>query len=175
MKSTLLFYGIVSISVFLLPSCGGNSASSDPDGGEATVAENKKMTADEMGAAVSSLYVSAMGDLNAMLQDGPTATEAEPKVAALKEEYIQKLVEYGKKRDELGEDERSKMDLAIRLGLNDAYRDQVYTTYSEVVNSYSENMEFRNLLTSFNILTQYANFELLKQQEPDEARRLGIE
>jgi len=28
---------------------------------------------------------------------------------------------------------------------------------------------------SFNIITQYANFDLLKKQEPEEAKRLGIQ
>jgi hypothetical protein len=34
--------------------------------------------------------------------------------------------------------------------------------------------DLANELSSFNILTQYAFFDLLKRQEPDEAQRLGI-
>jgi len=46
----------------------------------------------------------------------------------------------------------------------------------DIYNSYPEDdLAFKNLLASFNILTQYADFDLLKQQAPEEAARLGIE
>jgi hypothetical protein len=175
MKSKLPCLAIVAIAVFVMFSCGGSTAPSDQESSEPSVAENKKMTPDEMGVAVSELYVSAMSDLNKLLEDDPPASEVAPKIAALKEEYVQKLVEYGKKREGLTVDDKPKMDLAIRLGLNDVYDNQVYTSYSEAVNDYFDDNEVRDLLSSFNILTQYANFDLLREQEPDEARRLGIE
>ena len=39
---------------------------------------------------------------------------------------------------------------------------------------FSKDQEFHKLLTSFNIIGQYASFDLLKKQEPKEAARLGI-
>ena len=35
--------------------------------------------------------------------------------------------------------------------------------------------ELANEIAQFNVITQYANFELLKKQLPEEAERLGIE
>jgi len=175
MKTKSLFYTVLATLVFTLFSCGGNSTSSEKESNKEQSKAAKEMTADEIGAAVSEIYVQAMTDLTGLLQDNPPAAEVEPKIASLKEEYIQKLIKYGEKREALEESDRSKMDLAIRLGLNDVYKDQVYANYSEAVNTYFNEETVRELLASFNILTQYANFELLKQQEPDEAQRLGIE
>ena len=39
----------------------------------------------------------------------------------------------------------------------------------------STDAELYSLITSFNIIGQYANFDLLRQQEPDEAARLGVD
>ncbi len=39
----------------------------------------------------------------------------------------------------------------------------------------TENYELSKNISSFNIIMQYAQFELVKKQAPDEAARLGIE
>jgi hypothetical protein len=47
---------------------------------------------------------------------------------------------------------------------------------SDAVNHYrNEDNDFANTLAEFNTLTQYADFDLLKKQKPDEATRLGIQ
>ena len=48
--------------------------------------------------------------------------------------------------------------------------------YTEIQGHYaSGDVEFGNLIADFNVITQYADLDLLKQQAPDEAARLGIE
>lgn len=160
--------------IVALSACGGNQSSPENGSTSSAVSEEKSMTPDEMGNAVSDLYVQAMTELNALLENEPPADEVRDDIAALKEKYVQQMINYGQQREEMDESYRSKMDLAIRLGLNDVYDDDTYTTYSENVNTYFEDKEVRELLSSFNILTQYANYDLLKQQAPEEAQRLGI-
>jgi hypothetical protein len=173
MKVCNLFSGLLIITAISLSSCGGGSPSPENESSDNEV-KAKEMTPDEMGSAVSEIYVKAIADLTRLLQQNASAGEAVQEIETLKEKYVQELIAYGKMRESLEESERSKMDLAIRLGLNDVYRDQVYTNYTESINQYLDNTGLYNLLSSFNILTQYANFELLKQQEPEEAERLGI-
>ncbi|MGW8316574.1 MAG: hypothetical protein ACWGNV_13310 [Bacteroidales bacterium] len=167
---------IVTLVLFIvfLGSCGGNQSPSELESNSSIASEEKSLTPDEIGAAVSDLYVQAMTDLNTLLENEPPADEVKDDIAALKEKYVQQLVKYGQEREEMDESDRSKMDLAIRLGLNDVYDDQTYTDYSEHINNYFDDTDVRELLSSFNILTQYANFDLLRQQEPEEAQRLGI-
>ena len=48
-----------------------------------------------------------------------------------------------------------------------------YDAYQQAYADYSGDLEVANLIASFNILGQYANFDLLREQAPDEAT-LGI-
>lgn len=170
-----LLPAILAIAVVTMTSCGGSSAPKDGEESAAEAPEVKKMTPDDMAARIIENYVSAMGDLNEILADTPAADEVTPAIATLKEECIQKMVECGKMREELGSDEQSKLDLAVRIGMGDVYKDDVWVTYSELTNQYLNNYDFHQLISSFNIITQYAFFDLLKEQEPEEAQRLGIQ
>jgi hypothetical protein len=73
------------------------------------------------------------------------------------------------------EADRSTVDLNTRIGIRAVYNQPAYATYGEAVTHYFDNKELHKLLTDFNIITQYADFELLKKQAPEEASRLGIE
>jgi len=155
-------------------------ATSTPEAQEPTPAQEnaapQEMTPREIGQAVAARYVEAMTELTDLVEGKPPAAEIKPQVEDLKETYIQKLVELGRKREALSNQERATVDSAISVGINALYGDPVFATYSEVVQYYfNEDPEFHQLLSSFNIITQYASFDLLKQQEPDEAARLGIE
>ena len=72
--------------------------------------------------------------------------------------------------------EKAKMSARIAAALEAAADEDWYAVYMELYKSYAAtDSEFGNLLASFNILTQYADFDLLRKQAPEEAARLGIE
>ena len=50
---------------------------------------------------------------------------------------------------------------------------RLYDQYAAGTDQTSQ--DFAVLLSTFNTLTQYAFFDVLKEQDPDEAQRLGIE
>jgi hypothetical protein len=174
MKSIISFIAVIAVISFLVPSCGGGSSPSDQNVTEEET-KQKELSPDEIGKAVAELYVAAIGEVAALVTGHPEAAEIEPKLAEMKESYIQKFVELGKKREALDEAGISKADLATRLGISNVYKDESYTVYGEAVTHYFNDRAVHDLLFSFNIITQYASFELLKQQEPEEALRLGIE
>ncbi len=137
--------------------------------------KKEEMTPAELGQKIGDLYVQALYGVTDLLKDKPTVSEVRPKVEEMKENYVRKLVELGMKREKLDSSEKSSVDIQIRLKLNAANSKPWYSTYNEIQQHYFQNRDFHKLVLSFNIIGQYANFDLLKKQEPEEAARLGIE
>lgn len=164
------------------PSSGSAPAQNAPAQSAAAPAEPtaapvqpKEQTPQDLGDEIGKVYVGALEDVSKLVAAKPPAAEVKAKVAALKEQVIQKLVELGKKREALSEADRATVTSRISMALSSIGSADWYTKYSEAVSHYNtEDAELSSLLASFNIIGQYAQFELLKQQEPQEAERLGI-
>ncbi|OFW61657.1 MAG: hypothetical protein A2133_04755 [Actinobacteria bacterium RBG_16_64_13] len=143
----------------------------------ATTAAAGTTSGTELGEAVGAAWAEVTQKLNALLAGRPEAGSVQSEVAALKEEYVQKFVAFGEQRLGLDSGAQDDADAALLSALNDAANADWYKTYMRTYEAYaymSGDVEFTNLLASFNILTQYSDFELLKEQAPDEAARLGI-
>ncbi len=183
--STARLLAAAVFSVFgllLLAGCGGGGTEGEATG---TTAEGLTTTApavsvdldpSQLGEAIGDVWVEAIEELNALLSERPDAAAVGDDVRALKEKHIEKLVGFGRQRASLGASEQASVNAAVRVALSAAAAADWYAEYTDTQAHYlSSDQEFSRLLSSFNILTQYADFELLKQQEPDEAARLGIE
>ncbi len=85
---------------------------------------------------------------------------------------MQKLVELGHKREALDESDRSTVNRTTMAVLGRISPD-LYEAYRAAQRNYAGS-ETGELIASFNTITQYMNFELLKRQEPAEAERLGL-
>jgi hypothetical protein len=159
--------------------CGGGSSSgTTATSATATSAASATMSGSDLGKAEGVLWAEAMQKLNALLDGTPSADAVKDKVAALKEEYVQKLVALGKQREALDASAKADADSAAASALAAAANETWYKAYMDYYDQYnyqSGDVDFVNLLSSFNILTQYADFELLKKQAPAEATRLGIQ
>lgn len=131
-------------------------------------------TPKDLGAAAGSIYVDTLKAVVDAMKGDPAPADLRTKLEALKAAAIPKLVDLGRRREALDAAGKAAMDSAIGMGLNQVPGD-VFTAFSKGQSAYqAKDVELGNLITSFNILTQYANFELLKQQAPEEAKRLGI-
>lgn len=171
--SILNCIGFVAISM-AFSSCGGGNTPSDSND-EESMEKSESMSPLELGKSIASLYVEAIEEVSEIVSGNPPAAEIQPKLSELKEKYILKLIELGKQREAMDEAGRNTVDLNIRTGIQSVYSTGAYSTYGEAVTHYFEDKEVHKLLTDFNILTQYASFDLLKEQAPDEAARLGIQ
>ena len=161
-KWIILLLPVVFLAVF--SACG--------DSGEETPAVN---TPDQLGKAIGDTYVKCMTEVADMTAKKEDAATLKPKLETLKEEVIGKLVELGKKREAMETAERATVDRSISAGISAIPR-EVYSRYTEGYKHYAGvDRETGNLISSFNVITQYANFDLLKKQNPKEAKRLGIE
>lgn len=131
-------------------------------------------SADELGKTIADIHLESMKKVNELMKDRPAAQDLTPKVASLKEETIKKLVELGKKVQSLDQAGKKKVELKVSMAFSSMPAD-VFKAYSEGQQFYMKtDNNLAKLISSFNIITQYAFFDLLKKQEPQEAERLGI-
>ena len=175
----------------ILGGCGGDDDTAGSDAGSdlTTVAPNaptaEETTAstepapatspDDLGDEISTLYLAAYDDVIDTLADRPEPGEATARLTELKDQYIEQLVELGHQREELDESARASVDATILSSVM-ALPDDTLAEFQAVADHYfdSQDSELYYLITSFNVIGQYANFDLLREQEPDEATRLGI-
>lgn len=183
------------MALILLTACGGDGGSAgtsvDAMQGEGSAAPASSgvdvaaaNTPEEIGQAVADVYVQAFADLGAALADHPDETVALDRMRELRERHIQDLVALGRKIETLSEGGKATVQSAVsrvQSGLQyDPEIKPIYEAYTALHGHYREagvmsaNREFNQLFASFNILTQYAFFDLLKRQNPEEAERLGI-
>lgn len=175
---TAVAIGLLPALGLALAACGGSDdTATTTTGGSATVTTQKaEMSGEELGNAAGAAWAEAMQKLVTTLESKPDVATAKPQVADLKEEYVQKLVALGRQIAELDAGDKAKANARIVAALESAAGADWYKSYMDLYKEYSAgDLDFANLLASFNILTQYADFELLKTQAPDEAARLGIQ
>ena len=170
-----------AFTLLLLTACGGddsNSSTATTSGGDSgsTTVQASEMTPDELGDAAVATWSEAMQELVALLESKPEAATIQSQVEQLKETYVVKLVALGRLREALSDSDKAKVSSGITAGLEATADEPWFMSYMEIYDGYADgDLGFANLLASFNILTQYADFDLLKQQAPEEAARLGIE
>jgi hypothetical protein len=125
---------------------------------------------------VIAIWAEGMQKLVVLIQEKPQPATVTSAVESLKQEYAQKLVGYGRKRLAFTGAEKEQVDSLLFMGMTALSNEPWYQSYMSLYEHYSTgDLDFANLLASFNVLTQYADFDLLKQQSPEEAARLGIE
>ncbi len=177
----LMAFVLCAFALLFVTACGSDDSGSNTattTGGQSatTAAQAEEMTPDEIGDAVGATWADSIQELVALLESKPEASAIKSQVEQLKESYVGKLVALGRLREALPDSDKARVSAGITTAL-DAFADEPwFTSYMDIYDSYSDgDLDFANLLASFNILTQYADFDLLKQQAPEEATRLGIE
>ena len=83
------------------------------------------------------------------------------------------MVALGHRREALDDAGRAAVDARITAALG-GLPTATYDAYQQAYTDYSSDLDVASLIASFNILGQYANFDLLREQAPAEAERLGI-
>ncbi len=165
---------VMLLSLCLLAAaCGGSAASGDDT--HATVIACRRWTRGP-GQAVTDTWAQTMQQLVAILEDKPEVSSATPQVEALKESTIQTLIGLGRHRETLSAADRARADSLEWSTFYALTEESWYPAYHELWQYYQGlDLEFANLISGFNILTQYSDFTLLRQQLPDEAVRLGVD
>jgi hypothetical protein len=173
--------------ILLLPwalaACGGgdNGTPADEPGSE-TPGTNGDATAtdvsgsvEELGDEVTQHYFDALDELEALLGRGLPPDSLRTEAQSLKDEYIATFVSYGQLREAMSEADRDIFDARVHLAVTlstPAALDALNTSRASLIED--GEIALADEIMSFNIITQYVFFDLLKAQEPEEAQRLGI-
>jgi len=178
MKKALVITVLISVLVFTGSACGKKEAAPD-----ATAAVQPAVPAvpppsadvvENLGKKIGSSYIETLKQVVAMLNDKPPAADAKAMLADMKNWTIELMIGLGKEREALSVVGRAKVDMVLsnRIAATPA---DLFKEYQAGQAYYKDDRELFQLIADFNIITQYANFELLKKQLPEEAKRLGIQ
>lgn len=162
---------VIFLSILLAAGCGGAG-----DNGTDDVSEQAEDFSDPevLGNRIGEIYAEMYMSLHEIATQGLSAEELAPLVAEMKEDYIAQFVELGAIREGMTEEQKSAIDLAIMGHFYDMDM-EITISIADMINFYRpEDAELANNMSQMNILTQYADYELLRTQSPEEATRLGI-
>lgn len=133
----------------------------------------------EIAGQVFRIYVDTLSQANTLLEGTPPVSEVASKLNAIKEASVTRLVALGREIAAMGDGDRATVEGAVSSAISMmTYVPEtktVYAGYQAIWAAYSkDDKDFFQTIKSLNILTQYAFFDLLRKQEPDEADRLGV-
>ncbi len=181
MKTLMLALALI-ISLAFTTGCGGEGDATESNGNTDTSQNSESADSgeisltdpDEFGQAVFVVNEELFAELHETLSQGLPAAELAPVITEIKERYITSYVELGRIREGMSDAEKEAANSAIRSALYDRDMD-TYRAVNDMTEVYrDENNELANEIVSLSILMQYADFELLRSQEPAEAERLGL-
>lgn len=128
----------------------------------------------KLGVQIGEVYCDVMGQLMKMLKSRPDVEKIKPKILELQEKTIRQLVELGKIREELDDGAKMVANSDILYEMSNITMDD-FKAFSAAVNDYRPlDNDLANIISEFNTITQYADFDLLKKQKPKEFERLGL-
>jgi hypothetical protein len=168
---------IILFSFMFLTAC-NKQESSNQENNKQSKKETKEMTPDTWAEEVNSIYDKSITKLDETIGSKPPLTEElKKKVEEIKNSIILELLEYGKARNKMNETDQKLCSSKLSLKLDRIVKNPGWDrSINKVRMDYDKaDQAFGKQIMSFNIITQYAQFELLKKQEPSEAKRLGIE
>ena len=131
----------------------------------------------QLGTAIGLLYCQAIVSLAALIErhsDDPA--QLSRNAEQLRQDTIPLLVSRGHERQALPDAARAAVDAATTAQVQRVDARAFATMQQAPVKLYKgkEMMAFMNLTASFNVITQYAAFELLRKKNPGEADRLSL-
>ena len=178
MKNRLgLVFALVLSLVLIGAACGKKAAepsATAPAGIKAEApAPQASISPSDLAAKIGSSYIETLKQVVAILKDKKPATEAKTMLQEFKAATIDLMVGLGKEREALPAEDRAKVDSMLSLKISSVPSD-LFKVYQEGQATYKDDRELFHLIADFNIITQYACFDLLKKQLPTEAERLGI-
>jgi hypothetical protein len=179
MKNLLLVTALLVAFVIIGTACGKKEAgpSGNAPAAEAVPSAAQPAaagTAENLGNKIGSSYIETLKQVVAILKDKPAAADAKAMLRDMKDWTIELMVGLGKERQAMSAGDRAVVDriASNRIAMVPA---DLFKDYQAGQAFYKDDTELYRLIAEFNIITQYAFFDLLKKQLPGEAKRLGID
>lgn len=164
----------VSVSPLSLSACERHGQ----DGGDdqpAAVQVPAPATPTALGEAIGKTYQDALAEFAGLAKGHPAPAQIADKVSELKARTMVRMLAWGHHRAALSPADRTLVDAASLAALK-ATDKAHWEAFAAATKHYREvDAELGNTIASLNILPQYAAFEVLAVESPDEAKRLGVE
>lgn len=160
----------VLLAGFVMASCGGGDAeaeSQDPEVRDQVTVDDPDQLAEE----IAENYTACMGELEEILADRPDPETLKPMLEDLTDRYIGIFVELGHQvatYDSTTVDEIGRGVMSSLYGIDIQWMTDASSHYHSI------DPEVSSMISELNIITQYAFFDLLRDQRPSEAERLGL-
>ena len=180
MKRQTSAVAMVTLGLLLMVSACGKKdaapgASTAAEAPSAEAAPAKQETPQVLAKAAFVAYEEGLTQLVEMAATPPALADAKKKATALHEAAVGKLVAIGKKREAMSDADKKAFSRSLLSAMRDTDKGAFAKLNTLVTHYRAEDNEFANLLASFNIITQYCDFDLLRKQRPEEMKRLGLE
>lgn len=128
----------------------------------------------KLGVQIGEIYCDVMRKLVKMLDSRPDVDTLKPKLQEFQDKTISQIVELGKAKEGLDEGQKGVVNRDLTTEMRKISGDE-FKAFSAAVSHYRPlDNDLANQISSFNTITQYADFELLKKQKPKEFKRLGL-
>ncbi len=137
----------------------------------------KKLNSLEWAEAVYAIYDDCITELDGLVGEKPEPDAAlKEKVETLKVSVISRLLPLGAMRAEMAESDQKSASAQLGSKMIGISKNPGWgrTQNDARIHYAKSDPGLAALIASFNIITQYAQYELLKKQEPAEAERLGL-
>ena len=133
------------------------------------------LTEEELGGRIAAIWEGCIDGIVSLLVDKPPVDQTiKDRVRGMKESAMETLVALGKAREARDTAKRAYVDLILTNRLGRA-NPATFKSYQGIVDHYRKiDKDLALEVSSFNIITQYANFDLLRRQALVEADRLGL-
>lgn len=173
MKQRAFILALTAVLVLAGVACGKKAA--PPAETAAAAAEAPDAGSSEnLGQKIGSSYLETLKQVAAMVNDRLPAEELKAMLKEMKAGTIDIMVGLGREREALPPAGRAEADRVLSNRISGVPSD-LFAQVQAGQAYYKDDSELFNLIADFNIITQYANFDLLKKQLPEEAKRLGIQ
>jgi hypothetical protein len=168
---------ILGLLFAAIAACGGDDDGAAPSGGlpDDPDAVEEASTPKDLGELISRTYIEMIDEVRPFVESRPEPAQLQPRLEGIKARYIETFVAYGRQREAMSESDRALVDSAALVYLSANGPTEVDWANEATADYEDSYPELGATLGEINILSQYAYFDLLRQQSPDEAARLGID
>lgn len=164
-------FTIIFLFLLIAGGCGGEAE----NGTDVSVEQvSEPVDPEALGNRIADEYVEMYYDLDELLSRELDIEELWPELTDLKEEYISRFLEMGVVNEEMSDQQKAVVSSTTWSRFNSMDTEVLNSVNDAIIRYRQLDNDLANEISDFNILTQYTFWDLLREQEPEEAARLGI-
>jgi hypothetical protein len=129
----------------------------------------------ELGKEIGETYLTMIAELGVIVAGSEDPATLRPQVDALMTKYVEAFVALGRQREALASTDRQKCDTVAQTRMRQVPADTMEAIDAAADAGKAADAELGAHFDALRRITRYAAFDQLRNQLPDEAKRLGIQ